>query len=69
MTSLFSLTQGEVLERELRQLEPARLRPAGKAQMRRLVGATNGYLCYRFQNYALAAATRRCQNCVAGNEA
>jgi len=68
MTSLFSLTGGEVLKSELRQLEPARI--SGHQAMR--ARAQNGrraneYLYDRFQSYALA--TSWYGNCVAGNEA
>jgi len=67
MTSLFSLTGGEVLKCELRQLESA-LRGEQKNALG-LVGAADRYSCCEFQSYALAAATRRCQKCVAGIEA
>ena len=38
MTSLFSLTEGEVLKREFRQLEPARLRGQQTTRTRAQIG-------------------------------
>jgi len=55
MTSLFSLTGGKVLKRELRQLERASFAVSRQnAHVLRMVGVHMGIYTADFQSYALA---------------